>query len=900
MLDTDVQAQFNKIGDLSGLTTSAKDNLVNAIKENTTQLAQKAQQADLDTTNANVNLKADKTYVDSKIGSIGSTKTFKGSSTFASLPTSGNTNGDYYYVTDKTTNYCWNGTSWVDIGNNVSIGDGTITRNKLDTNLQNFVSVSPNLVNPSNIVADTYMDTTTGATHSNTAYNYASIPVSQIDLTGKTIYFSMDGVPIQARYVTCMYPGGVTYSAANAQNVYSYTVPTTANLSSVVVTYAKSAGNYNDIQVQLNGVSTYVPYGQFYLSDQAKNTVFAGIPDGVIKWSKMSSDGQSLATMSTNLVDPALIVSGKYMDLTGATNTNSGYNYQTITLPTVGKTLYFSNNGIPVNARFITVSQSSGVNSSLGVQNVTSFTVPANTTSLTISFASSYSTFQIEYDTVTSYCPKGQIRLTGNAFAYSPNAYTAMTSPNMHNSISDTVSYYMDNSGATNYNTAYNYTSLISVNSGDVIYFSNDGAPVNARFITAYTGSAFNSSLGAQNVSSYTVPSGITGLYVSFQSGYTKFQIEKNQVTPYRAYNKILVSEDSLYFGKIHQNILRYNNYVTTNLMLFLPNDLYVAQGRTIEIYNNQVCINLPSNLHIQWSSAIGKQLKRKFVIPASLAVGNYSLTLNIVNDSLFVIYTQTITIHVVSNTLPACSGVAIGDSLTNGKAWLGELRNLSNNNLTLVGTRGTAPLQHEGRSGWQTYQYLGNYAYTYENEGVHPFWDGTRFNWNYYKTTYSINPTFVMIFLGMNGLSTYSSSATDLKTMVDYIRQDDVNIPILIALPHFKSSQNGIGNQIGSDGYSPNPNNYKFLDDTNTFNYMTSVYNLLSGYNKLYFVWLPQTHDSENNYGQQSISVNPRSSLTETFPLDSTHPQLINGVYPGYLQFADTMYSVICKAVNG
>jgi hypothetical protein len=67
------------------------------------QLAQKASQSDLDTANSNIALKAnqadlnatnstltakvDKTYVDTKFGSMGSTKIFKGSCTFAALPT---------------------------------------------------------------------------------------------------------------------------------------------------------------------------------------------------------------------------------------------------------------------------------------------------------------------------------------------------------------------------------------------------------------------------------------------------------------------------------------------------------------------------------------------------------------------------------------------------------------------------------------------------------------------------------------------------------------------------------------------------------------------------------------------------------------------------------------------
>lgn len=84
--------------------------------------------------------KADVTYVDSKIGNIGNTKTFKGSILFASLPTSGNTAGDYWYVTDKTTNYCWNGSSWADIGNNVNLGDGTIDLNNLTDTIKTNIT----------------------------------------------------------------------------------------------------------------------------------------------------------------------------------------------------------------------------------------------------------------------------------------------------------------------------------------------------------------------------------------------------------------------------------------------------------------------------------------------------------------------------------------------------------------------------------------------------------------------------------------------------------------------------------------------------------------------------------------------------------------------------------------
>jgi lysophospholipase L1-like esterase len=132
-LDTRVTENHDKLGVLN-------ESLLDIVREQTTQnnnISLKANQADLDTTNtkvlANTNaisLKANQADLDTKFGSMGSTKTFKGSCTYANLPTSGMKVDDYWYVTDKTTNYCYNGTSWVDIGNNLNIGDSSVTTSK--------------------------------------------------------------------------------------------------------------------------------------------------------------------------------------------------------------------------------------------------------------------------------------------------------------------------------------------------------------------------------------------------------------------------------------------------------------------------------------------------------------------------------------------------------------------------------------------------------------------------------------------------------------------------------------------------------------------------------------------------------------------------------------------------
>jgi lysophospholipase L1-like esterase len=107
---------------------------------NDSQLAAKAKQVDLNATNEAVALRAEKVYVDSKFGSMGNAKRFMGSCTSTELTAkTGMVVDDYWYVTDLTTNKCYNGTSWVDIGNSLDLGDGAVTKNKFDAKMRSLL-----------------------------------------------------------------------------------------------------------------------------------------------------------------------------------------------------------------------------------------------------------------------------------------------------------------------------------------------------------------------------------------------------------------------------------------------------------------------------------------------------------------------------------------------------------------------------------------------------------------------------------------------------------------------------------------------------------------------------------------------------------------------------------------
>lgn len=330
-------------------------------------------------------------------------------------------------------------------------------------------------------------------------------------------------------------------------------------------------------------------------------------------------------------------------------------------------------------------------------------------------------------------------------------------------------------------------------------------------------------------------------------------------------------------------------------LLAFMPDEIVCAVGRTIEIYNSQVC-PLADKYHIKWDCSIGKALKRKFSVTGTESlVGEYPLSMYIYDDEFNVLYEKTVTLKIVQGLSSPISVCTIGDSLTNGKYWMDEMRSLSSDNISFVGTRGTTEgLKHEGRSGFTSASYLKETSYTFENEGVHPFWDSTnsKFSWEYYKTNSGINPDAVQIFLGTNDLAgsmTSETFASNIKQMVDSIRESDTVIPIYIVLTICWGNQNGIGIQTSSDGFASQKGRFKYQIDCKTIKGVQALYNALKGYTDLYFIPLTQCHDSEYNFGNVETPVNPRATQTEFMPTEAVHPQK-----QGYEQMADVMYSVM------
>lgn len=447
-------------------------------------------------------------------------------------------------------------------------------------------------------------------------------------------------------------------------------------------------------------------------------------------------------------------------------------------------------------------------------------------------------------------------------------------------------------------------TGFIPCTAGDVVRFQFDVAATGIRYdstdldgsastvmtaICAYTKS-HTFLAGASKVQEYVVPEGAAFIRISCVAS-------NNYIN-----RKIFFSED--------RTVVPYSEYGETTFLhlkpqyipksaplVFLPQEICVAVGRTIEIYNAQVCPNV-DKYHVRWICNVGNAMKRKFSIEGlESLIGEHQLTLELYDDALTMVAHASTTIKIVASDITdELQFCTIGDSLTNGKPWLQELRALSGGKISHIGTRGISEgLKHEGRSGFKASDYLTAQKYDFEGEGVHAFWDTNeaKFSWSYYKNSTGINPDAVQLFLGTNDLAGGANPdavAADIKALVDTIRADEGDIPIFVVFTICWGNQDGIGCQTSNDGFASQKGRWKYQLDYQTISLAKALQDVLKEYNSVYFVPLTQCHDSEFNFGAVEVPVNPRALQTEFVPAEGVHPQ-----QQGYEQMADVMWSVIC-----
>ena len=375
-------------------------------------------------------------------------------------------------------------------------------------------------------------------------------------------------------------------------------------------------------------------------------------------------------------------------------------------------------------------------------------------------------------------------------------------------------------------------------------------------------------------------PMGANSIIISNSSPNIKpdrFQFEKGTTpTPYQPYGV-----------KIKDFILPTQEHQKININL--PTTLYALVGEEFNVYFDNIIDGRDVDFDFDVTCSIGAQYQNFYRLTAS-EVGSYDFKIDVYKNH-HLVSSKEATIKVSSKS--AGSGVnlsilKIGDSTTdNGKGVIKLNENFSTDvmDITCIGTRGTSPNLHEGRSGWTATRYT-----TEDNAFLNP--STNQFDFNYYLTSNGFDvPDVVFINLGINDMfHSYNDSEATIavenalskyQEMIDSIKS--VSEPPKVALgvtipPNY--SQDAFGKSYGTN---QTRTRYKR-------NNALWVKSLIENFDKrisegIYLVPINVNLDTRYNMGLEEIQVNARNTTTYMSPIGN------GGVHPdesGYWQIAD------------
>lgn len=336
---------------------------------------------------------------------------------------------------------------------------------------------------------------------------------------------------------------------------------------------------------------------------------------------------------------------------------------------------------------------------------------------------------------------------------------------------------------------------------------------------------------------------------------------------------------------------------------LYLPRDIYVCSGLTMELYNDCVAVGYdPDEYDFYWECEIGDCMNEKWRVRADDSkVGDYMLTLHVYNMQMEEVASVISTVHVIPNAFDRedignLKVVTIGDDLSAGTDWYGYTRSLSQDKLSYLGTLGADDnLKHEGRVGITAGDYLAGTHYGQPTES--PFINPAtgEFDWAYYTDTNDIEPDVVQIFLGTNGLEMDSTANADsIFGIVDKIREADATIPIVLIEPIYPADQNGMARQQNINGYEELHGMWAVSRERMVFNLLKEIDARAASYDNLTLVPTGVMFDRDYGFEQELLQENPHSEVMEAMPAE--------GVYPsdgGYDQIGDSIYSALCYLVG-
>ena len=361
---------------------------------------------------------------------------------------------------------------------------------------------------------------------------------------------------------------------------------------------------------------------------------------------------------------------------------------------------------------------------------------------------------------------------------------------------------------------SYILSDYIPVTPGRTIFASytresdNNHIKASMRYITAFN-SDFQVIADAgsdANSNQYTVPEGVSFIRVSIHStywnelqlAYDKTQTSYEQFTEKTVLKKAKfpdITEDKIKENAVTEEKIAENAVTEGKIAKYyycsLPEKIHITVGQTAKIYFDNLC-SLPG-MSIRFkpvASLTSKYLKDHFEITAASA-GSYIVYWYIYDNNYQRVQNGELTVIATEMNLTDTTVLVLGDSTVNaGKVTqtMLDVFNGNGKNLTLLGTRGTAPNRHEGRGGWKVDSYCNNESLgTYTNAFYNPV--SKDFDFSYYMKNQGYEGVdYVVIQLGINDVfaftfEDYNSSGilSNFENMINSILAYDHNIKIIL-----------------------------------------------------------------------------------------------------------------------
>ena len=391
----------------------------------------------------------------------------------------------------------------------------------------------------------------------------------------------------------------------------------------------------------------------------------------------------------------------------------------------------------------------------------------------------------------------------------------------------------------------------------------------------------------------------ISGLSVGHESPFT---------TPINArFLRITVRKDEIDSWQLEQNTIKTsyqphgyyfdkNIYSPSESVVFpnqfigitLPETIPAVVGHEVNIYfENIVCVDNLENYQVNVICSKGKQQTERWTyVPTEADIGEYPLTIEIYKE-FKLITTNTTKIKVSSKTRNAGANpnvLIIGDSTTANSVTATEINTLFTNDVmdvNLIGTQGTAPALHEGRSGWTTDRF---YSSTDS-----PFVFNGTFNFAQYLSTNGLaTPDVVIINLGINDsfgansdeevLDIAENMISQYNSIMDNIRNVNPNtiFGICVTIPS--------GNQDAFSAYGSGQTAWRYKLNNRLLAKHINDYYIKNKTTRVHLIPINVCIDTVNNMAfDEETTINSRTEKTIKRQRNGVHP----GV-SGYEQIAD------------